>query len=81
MMHAYGTLAAAAVYPTLGRMRERKAESAEAWSYHHRPSEVGDIIFDTTTMTPSPSCSPQGTWTATARHGQATLHQHLRARH
>ena len=62
-------------------MRECKPQSAELWGYLNHPAEVGDIVFDTSTMTLSPVCPPQGAWTATALHGQAVLRQHPRPWH
>ena len=80
-MHSYGKREVAARWPTEGRMRERNPQSAALWSYHHRPSTVGDIVFDTASMVPTPVCAPHGVWTAKARHGQAVLHQHPRQWH
>ena len=75
-LRAYGQTRQACPFPTVGRMREVKQQSAADWSFHNCPLTVGNIVFDTSTMTPSPVCVPQGTWSATARHGQATLQQH-----
>ena len=80
-LHAYGKTWTPTGWPTVGRMRERKPESAADWSFHNRPTKVGSITFDTTTMVPTDVCAPQGTWTATVRHGQATIHQHPRPWH
>lgn len=52
-------------------------QSAEEWSFHHQPETVGNITFDTSSMTPLLLCVPQGMWSATSLHGQATLQQHL----
>jgi hypothetical protein len=81
-LHGYGeSPGQQEAWATVGRMRARAPESAAEWSYHQRPEGVGAIVFDTSSMVPSPVCAPQGTWTATARHGQAVLHQHPRAWH
>ena len=69
VMHSYGQTRPPLPFPTVGRMREVRQESAAPWNYHHRPNTVGDITFDTSTMVASPACEPQGTWTATSRHG------------
>lgn len=76
VMRAYGSVRPPLPFPTVGRKRVVQQESPMEWSYHHRPETVGDIVFDTSMMVPSPMCVPQGTWTATARHGQAMLQQH-----
>ena len=61
VMRAYGSTRPPLPFPTVGRKREVKQESAQEWSYHHRPQEVGAITFDTSSMVPSPLCTPQGT--------------------
>ena len=52
-LHPYGSSDPPLPYPTSGRTRPRNPESAAQWSYHHRPTEVGDIVFDLDTMTPT----------------------------
>ena len=79
-MHAYAATVSAAEQPTSGTLRPTNRESAEAWSFHFRPAEVGEIGFDLSTMVPTAGCSPQGTWATSVRHGQATLFQHPRTK-
>ena len=75
-LHAYGQTSHVATFPTCGRRRPVQPQSEELRSFHNRPPQVGNINFDVSTMTPTPLCVPQGTWSATARHGQAVIRQH-----
>lgn len=80
-LHAFAASAQRGEQATTGTMRPTDRQSAADWSFHYRPAEVGEITFDVSTMTPTSACPPQGTWTATVRHGQATIAQHPRPRH
>ena len=75
-MHAFAQSAPSRQFGTVGYVRDSDQQSAQPWSRHQRPSTVGNIQVDLSTMLPTPACPAQGSWTATSRHGQSIIRQH-----
>ena len=57
-----------------GRQRDADRQSTQGWNILQRSEQV-ELTFDVSTMTPVPSCAPQGAWKSYTRHGQAIIRQ------